>query len=647
MVTIFRRLSAGEYIDQLEIITTTGDRIYSSANSRGPVRHEVPLRVSNERTIIHGVELNDAGELYAFVGFPIINRGQVVGSGLFSKGLSPTLAKLSAVNKATLYLLNAHSEILASSSDTPPPPLELPQLGMSGVSKLETADAVTGVNIVPVFDLKGDAIAHLVALNDITAAHSQQQQIIWVVILVIIGLVLLLSIVMRWFINRSFIPLIDAITLFQSVAAGDLTATLSSDKKDEIGNLLNAAGEMTTKLKDMVSDVLRSSNSIATASSSFSEITQQTADGMQHQQHSITQLASAITQMSASVEQVSHNTTEAAEMAQQTSDAASVGQQEAEKSIQSINTLSNAVQQAADAIIQVKTETAHISTILDSIRSIAEQTNLLALNAAIEAARAGEQGRGFAVVADEVRTLAQRTHNSTQEVEAIITKLVHGTGESVRAMEICRTETEHSVAQVTIVGESLDKISYAVKVISDMSLQIAAATHEQSTVTEDIHKNVISISAITTETLAASDRASHVSQQMAQLSTALDEKVHQFNIGKNSELDLGHAKAAHLAWKTRLRSFLDGKEALTQEQAVSHKHCAFGKWYYAEGLTQYGHIQTLRDIEQPHEQLHTLIQQIVSAKNKGNKPEAERLYHQVPQISSRVVAMLDQVEREA
>ena len=545
VITLFRRLNASRLIDRLEIMNTNGDRIFSSAGDQGYARHTVPQQVIAEKKIIKGLEMSDNGELYAFLGFPIINRGQMIGVGLFAKNVSPTLALISNVDDSMVTIIDDGRKVLASSqleedadgnsiassNNSHLQKVNLPDTGEHFNSYFDADDGlVTGYNVIPVIDVNNNPVAHLIHQFDITTEHNRQNSVYLIIALIIIGLVISLTIFLQWFINKSFSPFNHAIDVFRKIAQGDLTSEIHISNDDEIGKLLQAAKEMNERLRDTLRDVLESSNRISDASVEFSEITEKTSTGMHTQQTSVEQLVTAITQMSATIEEVSHNTVQASDRAQETADAAQEGKHDADLSISSITTLADAVQRAAGAISDVEKESGNISTILESIRGIAEQTNLLALNAAIEAARAGEQGRGFAVVADEVRTLAQRTHSSTQEVEEIITKLIAGTNEAVKAMDICRTETESNVTQVNTAGQALDSISQAVMVIADMSTQIASATQEQSTVAEDLNRNVVVISDICNETLTFSDQAKQTSRDLSELSANLQQKVNNFKL---------------------------------------------------------------------------------------------------------------------
>jgi methyl-accepting chemotaxis protein len=426
----------------------------------------------------------------------------------------------------------------------------------------------------------------------------------------------------------------------------DFSAGLTSTGDGFAGALAKNIHRVVERFADTVQGFSKTTHELSFAASRMSEVTERTETNTAQQQHETDQVATAMNEMSATVEEVARNTSEASAGAFEAKQAAEKGFEVATQTQRGIEQLVGNIENAAAVVNRLEKESEGIGVVLDVIKGIAEQTNLLALNAAIEAARAGEQGRGFAVVADEVRTLASRTQESTHEIENMIERLRTGARESVTVMGAARERGQSGAEQVANTLAALTEISAAVNKINDMNTQIATAAEEQSQVANEINRNVVNISRVAELTTQDARDARTTSEQLADLSNQLMQLVRKAGMASGS-LDLSSAKAAHLNWKTRLRSYLDGKSTLTREQAVSHRHCDFGKWYYSEGLRQFGHLKPLKDVEDPHEQLHELIRMIIDVKKNGQNAEAERLYKNVASLSEKIVGLLNEAEVQA
>jgi methyl-accepting chemotaxis protein len=346
---------------------------------------------------------------------------------------------------------------------------------------------------------------------------------------------------------------------------------------------------------------------------------------------------------------VAHNAVQAAKASGMADSEAAKGRHVVNDAVGSIKQLADDIEDTSNTINALEVESKNIGTVLNVIQGIAEQTNLLALNAAIEAARAGESGRGFAVVADEVRSLAQRSQESTEEIKQIIDRLQSGARTAVDKMERGRNQANLTVEQAEQAGQALDAITNAIMSINDMNTQIASAAEEQSAVAEEINRNVVTIAKVADETAASAQQTTDTSGELAALAMELHELISEFHLDDehSRSLDLSKAKSAHKAWKARLRGFLDGRESLSLNEAVSHKHCVLGKWYYSEGLQQYGNIRAMQELEQPHAELHKLIRDIIEQKEQGQMQKAEQLYEKVGPLSEKILRLLDAVERAA
>ena len=308
----------------------------------------------------------------------------------------------------------------------------------------------------------------------------------------------------------------------------DLTHRLNMTSNDEIGTAAQAFDKMLEKFQSIVGQVNGSATQMSAAAEELSVITQETAREIQEQTSQTDQVATAINEMSATVQEVSRNAGEAAVAANETTQQANNGRQVVNESIDSMDKLASEIEQAGEVIHKLEEDGVKIGAVLDVIRGIAEQTNLLALNAAIEAARAGEQGRGFAVVADEVRTLASRTQESTQEIQQMIERLQSGTKAAVTAMDSSRAQAQNGVEKISTAGDALTTIVSGIEHINDMNTQIASAAEEQSFVAEEVNKNVVKISQIAGTSEANSAQTQNASEELSRLAVNLQGLVSQF-----------------------------------------------------------------------------------------------------------------------
>ena len=375
------------------------------------------------------------------------------------------------------------------------------------------------------FDRSKKLTASQTIIRDADAAQAK------FLLMLATALALVFGIVAAWAITRQIvIPLSQTLKVAERVAAGDLTHDLVSQRQDELGQLQRAMQSMTMGLRDLIGGISDGVTQIASAAEQLSAVTEQTSAGVNSQKVETDQVATAMNEMAATVQEVARNAEEASEAAVAADQQAREGDRVVGEAIAQIERLAGEVGNSTEAMGHLKRESDKIGSVLDVIKSVAQQTNLLALNAAIEAARAGEAGRGFAVVADEVRSLAQRTQKSTEEIEELIVGLQSGTQQVATIMDNSRSLTDSSVELTRRAGNALENITRTVSAIQAMNQQIATAAEQQSAVAEEINRSVLNVRDVSEQTAAASEETAASSTELARLGTHLQALVGRFRV---------------------------------------------------------------------------------------------------------------------
>ncbi|MEB2854634.1 methyl-accepting chemotaxis protein [Pseudomonas atacamensis] len=347
---------------------------------------------------------------------------------------------------------------------------------------------------------------------------------VWLGLLVMLASGLLIGLLSLWLVSRNLIePIRNLIDYVTRLSRGQLAERVVSERRDELGNLAAAANTLRDFLADTFTRLQHSASNLDSASGELNAIATTMAGGTSEQFSRTDQVATAMNEMSATAQEVARHAADAARAADDADQSAQQGEKVMQTTIHSITQMRGEIANTATVIRRLETDSGRIGKVLEVIRGIAEQTNLLALNAAIEAARAGEAGRGFAVVADEVRNLAQRTAESIIEINQIIQNVQTGAVDAAQAIESGQARSDESVEQVTQAGAMLERITLAVEAIRDMNRQIATAAEEQTSVAEDISRNLTEITAIASTNLDNVQRTESASQNLHGLSGQLNE----------------------------------------------------------------------------------------------------------------------------
>ena len=344
---------------------------------------------------------------------------------------------------------------------------------------------------------------------------------------------IVLTVIWRVIKKSATAPITGLVSLMGGIAQGDLTQKIDVTSEDEIGELSENANKMVEDINNALSQVLATTKMVASSANELSKDSAQIVGGAKSQSDKSTNVATAMEEMSATVTEIAKNSGEAANASKEARDMAVKGGDVVKKTLDGMGRIASSVERSANTIKVLEKSSAQIGEIVKVIDDIADQTNLLALNAAIEAARAGEQGRGFAVVADEVRKLAEKTSKATKEIADMIKGIQVDTKNAVSAMDEGTKEGKAGVSLAIEAGAALDKIVETVKRVSDMIAQIATAAEEQSATTEEITRNIGSIAEVSKDTMTKAEASSSVTEEMKKLAEELESLVNRFKLRQN------------------------------------------------------------------------------------------------------------------
>jgi len=530
--TTFNLLSASKVLSRMQILDLNGSVVFSAPQQASKTKKTLYKLALKDGKIKSGLERDDDNKLVAEIAFPLFMRGKAIGIGIFEKNLDEAVEDFKKSDNSELFVVSHTNEIEYGKNKDLYNTLEinLPEHEQAVVSIVKSDDKAYSSAVVPVLSYNNQPLAHLVVLTDFTESYNAQSTFQKISYSIVIVMLIIAGFGLFFFMKKSLNPLRIAVNDLERIADGDLSFDIKITQKDEIGQLQKAMSTTRKQLHDMIHQIISITGSLSNSANLMSENTELTNKSITRQRSGLELVATAMNEMTSTVHEVSNHATNAANAATDADNQSQTGNAVVIETVGSINNLASDLENATKVVSELKNDTESISAILDVIRGIAEQTNLLALNAAIEAARAGEQGRGFAVVADEVRTLASRTQESTEEINNMIGRLQKGANSAVEAMESSYERAQGSVEQAAKAGTSLDGITSSVATISEMNIQIAHAAKEQSDVAEDINKNIIEINDIAEETTQGSQNITAASAELNNLANQLTDLVGQFKV---------------------------------------------------------------------------------------------------------------------
>jgi methyl-accepting chemotaxis protein len=367
--------------------------------------------------------------------------------------------------------------------------------------------------------------------NDTNQQAADQYDSAFNLVIALLVIATALTLLLAWLLTNSITqPIANALGAAEQIAEGNLTRPITVDGQDEAGRLLLAMSKMQDKLRDTLQRISGSATQLASAAEELNSVTDESARGLTRQNNEIEQAATAVNEMTSAVEEVARNAVSTSEASKNATTSAGDGRDLVQETVSAIERMSADVQSTATLIGELANESRDIGKVLDVIRGLADQTNLLALNAAIEAARAGEAGRGFAVVADEVRALAHRTQQSTSEIERMIGSIQSGTEHAVDSM---RNSTERAESTLNIArgaGMSLDTINSAIVEINERNLVIASAAEEQAQVAREVDRNLVNIRDLSVQSATGANQTSAASNELSRLAVDLNTLVGRFSL---------------------------------------------------------------------------------------------------------------------
>ncbi len=532
--TAYNLLFGQELISSMQLMDKNGKILFDASDSSQVSRiNELSLKAIDQKQNITSLTLDAKGRLQTELAFPITQRGKVIGAGAFTLTLDNAIAALKQRQNSQIYIADNNHQLQSFSNVDLSHELETLELPFSQGNHLilEHGENIFSVTILPLKNFKQDLLGNIIMISDNTQSFQSQQNIN----ITAISLLVIISIIsvafIFWFLGQSLNPLHSISQSLKAVSEGDLTVAIEQSKRnDEIAEIQQAIGNTIQKLHALISQVTPVVSEVNDSSEVLTQAMQSNQDNITRQQQNIEQLQNATLGVETAIGNISQYSEQVSQRSQETDEELEKGSQIIHQTINAIKKIAVQVENSSTVINKLSSDTDSIAGILDVIKGIAEQTNLLALNAAIEAARAGEQGRGFAVVADEVRSLAGKTQESTLEIEQTIEQLRASAVSAVSEMNNSQKEVENCVALANKTEESLAIITPKMAEIKHNNIEINHSITEQRNAIEGINQNISTISQLSENNVEKNSEAVTISKNLKQFSDRLDSLVEQFKV---------------------------------------------------------------------------------------------------------------------
>jgi methyl-accepting chemotaxis protein len=489
--------------------------------------------------------------------------------------------------------------------------------------------------------ITGNALGIILTVAAMALFNSKGDLLVSIAIGVV--LLIVMSAILGLVSSSAFKPLAGIVAALEKAAAGDLSIRADVTGGGEFARLATAFNSMMTDMNK----AMRQFFSVADTVRDSVVLVRSTTDAMASAAEDVaiqaSTIATASEEMSATSGDIARNCLYAAESAQKATDQTHSGSQLVQSSSRLMENIAQRVNVSSQTVEGLGQRSDQIGAIVNTIQDIADQTNLLALNAAIEAARAGEQGRGFAVVADEVRALAERTTRATREIGEMIKAIQMETRGAVAAMGQGVKQVESGTLEATKSGEALREILEQVNDVEMQVSQIATAAEEQTATTGEISNNMLQITSVVQATAQGAHKSTAGASLMNGNAENLMAILGKFKIDESVSLVLNKAKSAHLIFTGKIKSHLDGVTRIDPNTLPTHHTCAFGKWYQGAGKDDCGHLSIFRDIDAPHAKVHDLGKQAINAFNAGDKNKAAQLCSEMVTNSEVLLEIVDRL----